>query len=225
MKARRFLGMVLGLFLFMAPLVPAMASATIIFSDLGPANDVYNRSGGWTVSGSGLQGTSHTVANLFTALTGGNVSQIDLAVTNVERPATFDASIWTNNSGLPGVQVPGALWNGLTSTVPGGFPLVTISGISGVNLTAGESYFMILRPVDITDSSLNAWNDNTQGVTGLALVSNDGGSSWDSYTSVILGAFDILNGTVPGPVPEPSTMLLLGSGLLGLWGARKKFKK
>lgn len=45
------------------------------------------------------------------------------------------------------------------------------------------------------------------------------GLHWASATC----ANDYVNGTVP--VPEPTTMLLLGSGLVGLWGARKKFKK
>jgi len=47
-------------------------------------------------------------------------------------------------------------------------------------------------------------------------LAGENGSLWFTMDDVTYNA---------APVPEPTTMLLLGSGLLGLWGARKKFKK
>lgn len=55
---------------------------------------------------------------------------------------------------------------------------------------------------------------------GSTTTDNSGGNG------ATLQAFNDSGDSVPVPVPEPATILLVGSGLIGLAGlARKKFKK
>jgi hypothetical protein len=209
--------------------LPAIAGSTTLFSDLGPPGDVYTAGIGWSVSGSGVIGISQTAAGMFTVGGSGNfsVSSIDIAVGQVVSPFLFNASIWTDNAGLPGVQVPNAAFDNLMSNQPFGgcCGLVTVSGISGVTLTGGQSYFMILGPVSPSDNSAVAWNLNNQGVNGLELYSTDGGQHWTSFGNTTIGAFDII-GNQNGATPEPSSLLLFGTGLVGTFGAiRRKLNR
>ena len=190
MKSKLVLGLPLACVLFLSS---AATAQTVFFSDLGPPDNVYDCCAGWVISGTGYVGTSYTQANLFTARASGSVTQIDLGVTYVDGDNSFYAALFTDNHGLPGTLLQ--RWDNLSSSqhIGGCCALVTISGITGLNLSAGERYFLVLGPESVTDSSFLTWAFNTVHYGGVELVSTDGGTTWGTNGNVVVsGAYDIL---------------------------------
>ena len=205
--------------------IPARADV-IVFNNFGPG-DSYDTG---TASTLGAISTHPDVAARFSVgATSVYLASVDVAITLVQHsPSTpspnlndMDVAVITDAGGLPGSVLE--MFDFVDAMGPFGVlnpPLHAVSVLRPL-LNAGEQYW-IAAIVPNPSSTLAGWNYNSIGDTGTSAARENQGS-W--FATINGGGLTNAFRVTATPIPEPSSLVLLGSALISLFLLRQKLPR
>jgi hypothetical protein len=191
------------------------AYSDVIYSSYGAGNS-YDANHAFQMTANQLWGFA------FTPTVSSRLDTITLTVSAAAQYTSLDVLLMDSKGGLP--HLAGELV-GIFTTISNTTPQTLQFGISNITLTQGTQYWLVME----SRTGTLFWSyglDKSSPIvaaqgTDLGL---QGGYNWTGVNSTDVAAFRV-EGTPLNSIPEPGTLLLLGAGLIGLIGVRRKMNK